>query len=131
MSAIVNMPIGGYPLAMYGMAALTTAVLAYATISGSGSPASVESTAEKSGEGMLSGLFGAKKTEETASSGENSSKGGVMESLGNMISGSSSSESSPSPSPTSATTGGSRHKKKHRKTKNKRAKRRSEKQSKK
>jgi len=116
------MPIGGYPLAMYGMAALTTAVLAYATISGSGSPASVESTAEKSGEGMLSGLFGSNKSE-GASSSEEGSKGGVMESLGNMVSGSPDS----SPSPASITTGGSRHKKKHRKTKNKRAKRRSEK----
>jgi|LauGreDrversion4_2_1035121.scaffolds.fasta_scaffold124124_2 hypothetical protein len=130
MASFINMPIGGYPLALYGMAALTTIVLAYATISSGSSDnagASVSSSIEKSGEGMLSSIFG--------SSGESkSSEGGIMGSLGSMMSPGESKEGSETPSAppesdSGAVKGGGKHKK--RRTKNKRAKRKSEKSNRK
>jgi hypothetical protein len=129
MASFVNMPIGGYPLAMYGMAALTTAVLAYATITSGSSDnagASVSSSIEKSGEGMLSSIFGSSK-----SSGESKpNEGGIMESLGSLVSpGESKPETESPPASTDEVKGGGKHKKR-RSTKNKRAKRKSEKSKK-
>ena len=125
MASIVNMPIGGYPLAMYGMAALTTAVLAYATISSGSSDnagASVSSSVEKSGEGMLGSIFG------SSSSGESKpSEGGIMGSLGSIMS---PGESKPESPPVSDEVKGG-GKKKRRRTKNKREKRKSEKSNRK
>lgn len=129
MASIVNMPIGGYPLALYGMAALTTAILAYATITSGSSDnagASVSSSIEKSGEGMLSSIFGS-----GSSSGDSKpSEGGIMGTLGSMMSPGESKEGSETPSAppdseSGAVKGGGKHKK--RRTKNKRAKRKSEK----
>jgi len=107
------MPIGGYPLAMYAMIALTTGLLAYATISSGSSDnagESVSSSIEKSGEGMLSSVFGSSNSESKSSEGKNE------ESLGSV--------SSPSESEPGEVKGGGKQKK--RRTKNKRSKRRSE-----
>lgn len=121
------MPVGGYPLAMYGMAALTTAVLAYATISSGSSDnagASASSAVEKSGEGMLSGLFGSSSKSDASSSSSSDKSGGIMESLGNAVSSvmptsteTKADASPPSPSPANPTTGGGATKKKNKKTK--------------
>ena len=126
MASIVNMPIGGYPLAMYLTAALTPVGIVYATIASGSSDnagASVSSSIEKSGEGMLSSIFGSKKDESKPN------EGGVMGSLGSMLSpGESKTETESPPASTDEVKGGG--KKKKRRTKNKRAKHRSEKNKK-
>lgn len=122
MSMIVNMPVGGYPLAMYGMVALTTAVLAYATIS-SGSSDGADASAAKTGESMFSGLLGS--SSESKESTIEGSKAGIMDGLGDMFSSSAESKVEGAP----PTLGGGSRKRKNRKTKNKRRKNRSEKRS--
>ena len=117
---IVNMPVGGYPLAMYGMIALTTAVLAYATIS-SGSSDGADASAAKTGESMFSGLLGS--SSESKESTIEGSKAGIMDGLGDMFS------SSAEDKVTEPSLGGGSRKRKNRKTKNKRRKHRSEKRS--
>ncbi len=123
MSMIVNMPVGGYPLAMYGMIALTTGILAYATISSGSSPGSAEEsvTGSSEGKGMLSGLFG---SSEPTNEPKDESKGGIMDSLGDLVS--PNKESDPL-SKTNPINGGGSRRRKNRKTKNKRRKNRSEK----
>lgn len=123
MSMIVNMPVGGYPLAMYGMIALTTAVLAYATIS-SGSSDGADASAAKSGESMFSGLLGS--SSEAKESTTEGSKAGIMDSLGSVGDMFSSSAEGKVAEPS---LGGGSRKRKNRKTKNKRRKSRSEKRS--
>ena len=112
MASIINMPIGGYPLVLYGMIALTTAVLAYATISSGSSDnagASVSSSVEKSSESMLSGILG------------NSSTGESKPAEGSLGSSNEPKEESEEQEPNPVTGG----KGKKRRTKNKRTKRRS------
>jgi hypothetical protein len=117
MSMIVNMPIGGYPLAMYGMIALTTGILAYATISSGSGSAEESTTGSADGKSMLSGLFG-------SSEPKDESEVGIINSLGDMMS--STKESDPL-STTKPINGGGSRRRKNRKTKNKRRKNRSEK----
>ena len=123
MSMIVNMPIGGYPLAMYGMIALTTGILAYATISSGSSSGSAEESATGSADGksMLSGLFGSSESKDES---KDESKRGIMDSLGDIMS--SDKEIDPV-STTKPINGGGSRRRKNRKTKNKRRKNRSEK----
>lgn len=121
MSMIVNMPIGGYPLAMYGMIALTTGILAYATISSGSSSAEESATGSADGKSMFSGLFGSSESKDST---KDSEKAGIMGTLGNIIS--PDKESEPA-STTNPINGGGSRSRKNRKTKNKRRKNRSEK----
>lgn len=118
MSMIVNMPIGGYPLAMYGMIALTTGILAYATISSGSGSAEESATGSADGKSMFSGLFGSSEPKDSSKESE----GGIMDSLGDLVS--SNKESNPA---TPTLGGGGSRRRKNRKTKNKRRKNRSEK----
>jgi hypothetical protein len=124
MSMIVNMPIGGYPLAMYGMIALTTGILAYATISSGSGSAEESATGSADGKSMFSGLFGSSEPKDETKDESKGSEGGILDSLGELVS--SNKESNPA---TPTLGGGGSRRRKNRKTKNKRRKNRSEKRN--